>query len=132
MPEPKSKYSAPQEAGRQRVFDEWDRRLGGRPPPTKRELLFHCKWLLDRPHLIEGAYAQSIFAILELWFANARPPKRSDTADQIGELVDWVSDTEKIDDTEARRKVAKAFHKTFHAVKQSHIRYRKGKRDKSQ
>ena len=56
--------AAQREAERQRVFAEWNERLGGKPPPTKRVLRDHCKVLLDGPHLIEGPYALYIFLIL--------------------------------------------------------------------
>jgi hypothetical protein len=85
---------------------------------------------LDRPHLIEGAYAPYIFAILELWFAKTTPPKRSQTAKQIAELVDWVIDTEKISLSRAREKVADAFNMTVEAVTQAHLRHRRPTRDK--
>jgi hypothetical protein len=124
------KYAAKLDASRKRVFDEWNRRLGDRMP-TSRELRFHCKFLLNRPHLIEGPYAPSIFLILQLWFKKTPPPKRPDPAAQIGELVDWVIDTEKIQPGIARQKVADAFKMTVEAVKQAHIRYRRAMRDKS-
>jgi hypothetical protein len=125
------KYSAQREAERKRVFDGWNGRLEGRPPPTKRELRSYCQFLIVRPHLIEGPYAPSIFLILQDWFAKTPPPKRPSTAKQDAAVVDWVIETEKIPPGKARQKVAEAFGMTVEAVKQNHLRHGKSELDKS-
>jgi hypothetical protein len=124
-------YVAHIEAKRKRVFDEWSKRLGDRPLPTNRELRSYCKYLINRPHLIEGPHAPYIFLVLQGWFAKTRPPKLSYTGKQIADLVDWVSETEKIPLSQAYEKVSEAFHISFEGVKQNHLRHRKSKRDKS-
>jgi hypothetical protein len=101
------------------------------PPPSKRELRRHGEYLIARPHLIEGPYAPSIFLILQDWLAKTDPPKRSYTARQIADLVDWVIDTEKIPPGKARQKVAASHRLSVEAVKQNHLREGKSKRDKS-
>jgi hypothetical protein len=124
--------SAREAAERDRVFDEWNRRLGERLPFTVRELLRHGEYLLNRPNLIEGRYAPVIFPIIQLWRAKTARPKRTTTAEEIAGLVDWVIETEHIrQPSRAYEKVAKAYKMTFEAVKKSHDRYGKVKRDKS-
>jgi hypothetical protein len=119
------------EAARKRVFDDWIRSLADRRPPTNPELLWYCKLLLNNPRLIEGPYAPYIFLILQKWFAKTPTPKRQNTSEGIAKLVDWVSLTEKVSVSEARRRVAKAFRMTVEAVNRSHQRHRKSGRDKS-
>jgi hypothetical protein len=124
-------YVARLEAARKLVFDKWHRSIGGRSLPTKPELRRYCKFLINRPNLIEGRYAPCIFLILQDWFAKTPPPKRPYSAKQDAALVDWIIETEKIPPGKARQKVADAFHMSVEAVKQNHLRHGNSKRDKS-
>jgi hypothetical protein len=87
--------SARRDAERTLVFDEWNRRFEGRPPPTNRELRGYCKLLLNEPHLIQGQHAPYIYLVLQRWFAKTRPPKRPNSGEDIAVLVDIVANLKK-------------------------------------
>jgi hypothetical protein len=122
------KYSAE----RKRALDEWNRRRGDRPPPTKREQRNVCKFLLDNPFLLKEPYGQYILPILQSWLAKTDPSKRPYSGKEIAGFADFVIDTETPHNkARAYQKVAEALRMTADAVKQNHVRHGKSKRDKS-
>ncbi|MBR0861201.1 hypothetical protein ACFLEY_26655 [Bradyrhizobium sp. YCK136] len=124
--------SARQAAERDLIFAEWNKRLADRLPYNKRLLRDYCEYLLGRPQLIEGRYAPIIFLILQLWLAKNPRGKQEHTAEQIADLVDWVIETEKIEQaTKAYQSVAQTFRMTAEAVKKAHEKFGKLKPGKS-
>ena len=71
-------------------------------------------------------------AILQSWWDNTDPPALPHSGKQTAKLVDYVIETEKPrNKAQAYQRVSEVSGKSFEAVKQSHIRYEKSKRDKS-
>ena len=95
------------------------------PPPYEVRLI--CRFLVAHPNLIvEERWHWYIYHALLSLIANMKPPK----PEEVAKLVDILMDIG-VPVADARMQVARSLKKSIEAVKQSHLRHRRAKRDKS-
>jgi hypothetical protein len=114
---------------RKLTLEEWKAMYRRRPPPMGPDLYLTCHSLVLNPQRIEGRNAWDIYHALQRLLAETPWPKF--TAKEVAQLVDQLVENG-VPLAGAREQTAKFLKKTTEAVKQSHIRFGRMKRDKSQ